>query len=76
MKELTKKQKQTLDKLNQRIAEQNEEWIATYCELGGESGHVTVLPGTVLEELWNELVASRTKRNELLAQYRAEGRNI
>lgn len=72
---LTKKQQAALRAAENRINQKRTQWLAAYDQAKAD-GSTVLLEGSTLKTLWDELEELRTKRNNLLDQYRSEGRYI
>lgn len=77
MTELTRKQRNELNKLEKAIDSTRVEWLATYELLKSTEGlAVKVHPGSTAGTLYDQLVNLRTQRNGLLKQWRDAGYDI
>lgn len=75
--DLTGKERKQLHDLESSIEDKSTQWLAAYDQERAAKGvGVRVTNGTEASVLYAELVALRTKRNDLLAQLRAAGKNI
>lgn len=78
MPDLTTAQKTALTNLTTSISTKKSAYMTAYnaARTAAAGGAVVLTAGATVTTLWNELVALRQQRNDLLAQHRAAGIKI